>query len=83
MFDSIYCFWFIDKITVLSSEEFMDNLFDEFYEKCYNAITELQTIALKYYRDGNLKEYNRLMAKIDGVSLARGYLKDIEKLKKY
>lgn len=48
----------------------------ELVERCEKAIRELTEIAKRYYADGNKVEYERIMAKIEGVSLVLSYSRD-------
>lgn len=54
---------------------------DKFVRRCQEAIRDLEMIKEKYHTDKNMFEYNRLVGKIEGVTLAKDYyitLKSLE-----
>lgn len=48
----------------------------ELVERCEKAISELTEIAKRYYVNGDKVQYERVMAKIEGVSLVLSYSRD-------
>lgn len=50
-----------------------DTRVTEANERCKIAVKELMEIARRYYSDGNMEEYKRLMGKVEGVQLAQDY----------
>lgn len=52
---------------------------NKFTQRCDKAIEELGKIATKYLSQNNLSEYCRLIGKIEGVNLAKGYYLELIK----